>query len=241
MTPRLWLPLDPMAVDRAFNQRHAPAMTLPQSFIWAVWAAEGSDYLKKLDATHPGSGAHVPPTDAHPGLVDIAHVRWATGNALTAIDLCAATMGRLFCGVTRPPELDLRKFDRRVNSARRDPRRRWRRAASTAMRWLRLQPASRPPREADLLRAALPTAFLDWVTDTLNDPLYRELHQARNPFTHAWLQRKLFVGGQAPANRTEFEVLGTGYQMNARKMVEDSAALAIGRVKAFIEVVNQHN
>jgi hypothetical protein len=51
---------------------------------------------------------------------------------------------------------------------------------------------------------------------------------------------RLFIGGQAPANRTEFEVLDTGHQFNARKMIEDSASLAIGRVKAFIEVVAQH-
>jgi hypothetical protein len=95
MAPHLWTPLDPMTVDQQFNRRHGPAMTLPQSFIWAVWAAEGSDYLDKLDATHPGSSAHVQPTNTHPDLVDISHVRWATGNAITAIDLCAATMGRL--------------------------------------------------------------------------------------------------------------------------------------------------
>ena len=34
-------------------------------------------------------------TPLDPMTVDISHVRWATGNAITAIDLCAATMGRL--------------------------------------------------------------------------------------------------------------------------------------------------
>jgi hypothetical protein len=215
MAPHLWAPLDPMTVDQQFNRRHGLAMTLPQSFIWAVWAAEGSDYLEKLDATHPGGDHNVPPTGTHPDLVDIAHVRWATGNAITAIDLCAATIGRLFCGVSGPPELDLRGFDTTIGSSRR-----------------RAEVAAR--------RGLVPPDFLTWVDDTLADALYQELHQARNPFTHSWLQRKLFRGGQAPANRTEFEVLGTGYQMNARKMVEDSASLAIGRVKAFIEVVNQY-
>ncbi|MBS4730156.1 hypothetical protein MSM1_18080 [Mycobacterium sp. SM1] len=75
-------------------------MTLPESFHWAVWAAEGSDYPEKLDTSHPGSGAHVQPTNTHPDLVDISHVRWATANAITAIDLCAATAGHLFCGIT---------------------------------------------------------------------------------------------------------------------------------------------
>jgi hypothetical protein len=215
MTPHLWAPLNPQRVDQQFNKRH-PAMPLPQSFIWAVWAAEGSDYLGKLDATHPGSSyQHVPPTGAHPDLIDIAHVRWATGNAITAIDLCAATIGRLFCGNTGQRELSLRDFD--PGNVRHQAV-----AGNRA--------ALAPPRQD----------FLVWVDDTLADPLYQELHDARNPFTHSWLQRKLFRGGQAPTNRTEFQVLGTGYQMNAPKMVEDSASLAIGRVKAFIEVVDQH-
>lgn len=206
MTPHLWAPLDPMAVAQQFDQSHGSGMTLPQSFIWAVWAAEGSHYLEKLDATHPGGDHDVPPTGTHPDLVDIAHVRWATGNAITAIDLCAATIGRLFCGNMGSRELSLRDFD---------PGNVRHLTAVTANR------ASLAPPRQDFLR---------WVDDTLADQLYQKLHQARNPFTHSWLQRKLFSGGQAPANRTEFEVLGTGYQMNARKMVEDSASLAIGRV-----------
>jgi hypothetical protein len=51
--------------------------------------------LAKLDANHPGTSTYVLPTNTHPDLVDISHVRWATGNAITAIDLCAATMGRV--------------------------------------------------------------------------------------------------------------------------------------------------
>jgi hypothetical protein len=161
-------------------------MTLPEAFLWAVWAAEGSDYLEKLDAaTHPGSSAYVPPTNTHPDLVDISHVRWATGNAITAIDLCAATMGRLFCGSTGPNELDLRDFDRRANRRRRDPAR-WP-ILSTAMKWVCGQPASNPSLDADSLRLSLPTAFLDWVKDTL--PPYKELQKARNSLTHSSLPR----------------------------------------------------
>ena len=72
-------------------------MTPPNSFIWAVWTAEGSDYLEKLD---DNVGGCVPPGGPNPGLVDISHVRWATANAITAIDLCAATMGRQFWSTT---------------------------------------------------------------------------------------------------------------------------------------------
>ncbi|WP_156745006.1 hypothetical protein [Mycobacterium sp. E2238] len=115
MAPQLW-PTGPQAVEQRFNKRHGPGTTLPNSFAWAVWTAEVSDYLEKLDAGHPGGDAHVPPTGTHPDLVDIAHVRWATGNAITAIDLCAATIGRLFCGNTGPHELSLARLRPEIQS-----------------------------------------------------------------------------------------------------------------------------
>jgi hypothetical protein len=143
-------------------------MTLPESFHWAVWAAEGSDYLAKLDATHLGSSAYVLPTNTHPDLVDISHVRWATGNAITAIDLCAATMGRLFCGITAPPELSLRDFDRKSNRRKRDRARC--RTLSGLVKWVRRQPASTPPRDVKSLRALLPSPVRGLGARHLNDP-----------------------------------------------------------------------
>jgi hypothetical protein len=35
----------------------------------------------------------------HPHTIDLAHVRWAAGTAVTAIDLCAAALGNWYCGV----------------------------------------------------------------------------------------------------------------------------------------------
>jgi hypothetical protein len=37
MNPQLWAPLDPIEVQREFNRRDGPAMTMPPSFMWAVW------------------------------------------------------------------------------------------------------------------------------------------------------------------------------------------------------------
>src|SRR5437868_1474120 len=106
LVPQLW-PLDPAGVSRAFGVRHGAE---PHgTFIWATWAAAGSDYLEKLDARSPIDD-----------LIDISHVRWATMNALTAIDLCAAMMGRQFCAYTDRNELDLLDFDPKVNRGRRD-------------------------------------------------------------------------------------------------------------------------
>jgi hypothetical protein len=195
---------------------------LPNAFDWAVSAAECSDYLEKLDDAHPSFGP-VPPLGApRRDLVDIAHVRWATGTAITALDLCAATIGQLFVPPALHPgskELSLRHFD----------------------------PACPPRFQADVTgrRDALQPVpdFLQWVDDTLADPHYIDMHEARNPFTHAWLQRHLTGGTDASAghrDRTKFTVLGTSYQTNAREMVETSAALALDRVRAFIDVVDHH-
>lgn len=96
MATDLWERL--VEVSRDFTARHGT--TLPDTLPWAVWTAQGSEYLEKLDANCDFNG-----------VVDIAHVRWATGNAITAVDLCAAAMGRQFCGHRGRNELDMRDFD----------------------------------------------------------------------------------------------------------------------------------
>ena len=40
---------DPAKVSRDFDRRHGGPGSKPSTFMWAVWAAEGSDYLEKLD------------------------------------------------------------------------------------------------------------------------------------------------------------------------------------------------
>jgi hypothetical protein len=200
MAPQLW-PLDPAAVDTKYKKRHPAEPTLPNTFIWATWTAAGSDYLQRLDADAPIDG-----------LIDISHVRWAAMNAITAIDLCAATMGRLFCDHTDTKELDLRAFDRNSN------------------------------RGADELRDALPEKFLDWVKTTLADQRYKDVLNARNPLTHCHLNRHLSMGTALPTekDRTKFPVDGRAHPVNARDLVVMSAELALDRVRAFIEVVDQH-
>jgi hypothetical protein len=61
--------------------------------VWAAWAVDALHYLADLDADiFNGSrvlGGH------HVDTVEIAHARWAAGTAMTALDLCAATIGAL--------------------------------------------------------------------------------------------------------------------------------------------------
>jgi hypothetical protein len=189
-------------------------MNLLNTFDWAVWAAESSNYLEKLDACHPGEP--ISPSATHPDLVDIAHVRWATANAITAIDLCAATIGHLFCPPQGTKELSLRDFDNTLKRTAKD----------------KAEVVSR--------RSSLPQGFLRWIEETLADQRYIDLHGARNPFTHSWLQRHVSIGGTGHEGRTQFTVRGTSHRMNARDMVVGSASLALDRVRAFVEVVDQY-
>jgi hypothetical protein len=97
-----------------------------------------------------------------PSIVSIAHVRWATGTAITALDLCAAALARECCGWNGPRELDLRGFD----------------------------PSSKD-KAVPARRAQLPATPLAWVDAVLEDPNYQNVQGARNPLTHARLRRKL--------------------------------------------------
>jgi hypothetical protein len=229
MAPQLW-PLDPAQVDTSYKKRHSTEPTLPNSFIWATWTAAGSEYLQTLDAAAPFDDS----------VLDISHVRWATMNAITAIDLCAATMGRLFCDHTGTNELDLRRFDRKSNRGKRGQTHGG--VLSAVMQWVGRKHAVNSPPSADELMAKLPEKFRDRVTATLTDQRYREVLQLRNPLTHAHLNRHLSIGTASPTrdDRTKFPLKGRAHPMNASDVVIMSAALALNRVRAFIEVVDQH-
>ncbi len=59
--------------------------------MWAVWTVDGLYYLDDLDQeTERARWITARHNDA---AVDLAHVRWASASAMTALDLCAATLG----------------------------------------------------------------------------------------------------------------------------------------------------
>lgn len=57
--------------------------------LWAVWAVDSLYYLEELIGIPlNGLGGH------NPDVQDIALIRWATGTAISALDLCAAVLAR---------------------------------------------------------------------------------------------------------------------------------------------------
>ena len=64
---------------------------------WAVDAVEGLRWLVYVDDwAFAGVGESLRGRD--PRIIDVAHVRWATTTAVTAIDLCVAEIAVRYCG-----------------------------------------------------------------------------------------------------------------------------------------------
>lgn len=96
-----WTTNDVGAVTNGWSDGDAGAL-----LTWAVWTCHSLDYLKRLDDHAFGSQPRVL-HEGPPDIVDLAHVRWASGSAVTALDLCAATLGRLYAGGASAKELAL--------------------------------------------------------------------------------------------------------------------------------------
>ncbi len=92
MPPHSW-PRDPQATARRINSLDHDAQA---RLSFAVECVDGLHYLVDLD-DHLLPGKVATDVLTHNWqVVDMAHVRWASGSAITALDLCAAALGRLF-------------------------------------------------------------------------------------------------------------------------------------------------
>jgi hypothetical protein len=157
--PAYHWPDDPIKVAAQFEARHGKPESTP--LLWfAAWAVDSLYYLsdvdQSLDPSQATIGDHV--ADA----VDIAHARWATGTCITALDLCAAALGRVFCAHTGTRELDIGSFD---------PERATKRVARR--------------------RAELPAQARLWIDNVLKDPDYNQIKAARDSLTHKRVPRHL--------------------------------------------------
>jgi hypothetical protein len=64
---------------------------------WALDAVEGLRWLVDLD-DWAFAGAGENRGERNPRVIDVAHVRWATTTAVTAVDLCVAEIAVRYCG-----------------------------------------------------------------------------------------------------------------------------------------------
>jgi hypothetical protein len=197
----------PTDVVRAYEGRRPGRGEAGALILWATWTVEGLLYLDELDNRHHGQCLSVP---GDPNIINIAHVRWATGSAITALDLCAAALGRDYCGNNVGQEFDMRDFD--VSAAKKEARK----------------------KEIGAQVARLPVAAAAWIDAVVGDQRYKDVQGARNPLTHARLKRQLYMSGP---NHTEFVVAATGNALRTRELVCRSRDLATERVAAFLAVI----
>lgn len=105
-------PGNPIKVVQDFEARHSS----PEAgalILFALRAVDSLYYLQDVDRNDDLSKGTI---NGHaPDVVDVAHARWATTTCVTALDLCAAGLGRALCGNTKSRELDLVQLSQAKN------------------------------------------------------------------------------------------------------------------------------
>jgi hypothetical protein len=182
---------------------------------FAMWAVDGLHYLADLDdrAFTPPPGYVTTPEllGYNPDTVSLNHIRWATGNAITALDLCAACIGRVVIG-PRPKrgERSLVSFDPSSGRDRRD--------ALTELRHKNAPAAA-------------------WIREVLNDPERRLIKRTRDALVHRRLPRHVQLGGLDHDSRISLKVRENGSTVPARELLVVARDFATRHVEAFVAEV----
>jgi hypothetical protein len=159
--PRFQWNTEPTELIWPFEAKH----NVPDAGALLAWAARCVDelfYLDEIDSAFEQSEQIV--GNHNPDLVDVAHVRWATGTAITAFDLCAAAFGRTYCGNTGSWEMAMIHFYPRVTK-----------------------------KKVTLSRNQLPAPVLRWIDEILADVDYLATKSARDWLTHSRVPRHFTV------------------------------------------------
>lgn len=138
-------------------------------------ADHDSVVFQALPITYRGHNASV---------INVAHVRWASSTAITALDLCAAALARIhavtlglpYMGSSVDHEASLRQFESGGKFKRQ--------------------------------RRLLPTPALAWCDQVLNDSDYRIVLKARHPLVHGRHPRVLQAGTGNSLPRDDFAIDG---------------------------------
>ena len=196
---------DPMDLIRPFESRLAQP-DAAALFAWAAWSVDSLHYLADVDhdydISHSVVGGH------RPDVVDVAHARWATGTCITSLDLCAAGVGRAYCGYKSAHELALPNFD----------------------------PSNkRHLKRVEARRAALPPAARQWIDVVLADPRYAEIKAARDWLVHSRIRRHFTLAAGGPPQRLRIDLATT--RPGVRQVVEDARDLATQSVSRLLAML----
>jgi hypothetical protein len=176
-----------------------------------MWAVEGVCYVADLDDLQLSSQRVL--NEYNDDDLDIHHARWAATSAITALDLCAAVLGRRHCSVTGSNEFDLGFFNP-------------------------TPPTTGKPTKAQNRFAQLPPAAQGWVRDVLADADYQMVLDARDPFVHRRLLRIVHAGvGTANLPRTAFRIGPKQQEVDSRDLIERARRVAVEHVERFLTAV----
>lgn len=196
-----------------------PKSEASRLIVWAVFRVASIHYAADRDDV---TFMQSPPNllRHHPDVVDISHVTWVTGQAFTALDLCAATLGRLY----------LQRRRREVSLSQLRP---WAPKSAVAVHKARL---------------CLSSGARAWVRAVWIDKRYKELRATRHALTHETLSRALVRPIPAGhAGRSSFRVLGAAgprsshatqiarLPVPARDLIVRARDVATSHVESFID------
>jgi hypothetical protein len=224
MPPYKW-PINPGPVIQSFDARRSN----PEAgalFVWAVRTVESLHYLDDMDHAYNTSfkviGGH-----SHE-VLDIAHARWVTSTCITALDLCAAGLGRSFCGHTGQHELDLIDFAVRKSSL----------SSSTFFQAFRFCFRRRSNKQSGKRAARykqLPTAAAQWVDAVFVDADYKRIKAARDWMVHSRLPLHYTIATGGPRVRLKLGKVGS--ELGVRHIVELARDVATRHVSAFVNLL----
>jgi hypothetical protein len=122
-------PVKPIETIQRFETKRRE----PEAGALILFAVSGVDslyYLDDLDKSYDRSRKAI---GGHPhDVIDVAHCRWASGTCITALDLCAAGLARVFCGQCGGYELSIAAFDPKA----RDGKVLRKRLPAAALKWI---------------------------------------------------------------------------------------------------------
>lgn len=208
--PQFVWPKEPIAVVQAFERASVGRGEAGALIMWAAMAAEGVGYLDDLNESR--CHEHLPEPRWNSAAVSAAHIRWATGSAITALDLCAAAMARAYCGWIAEREASLRDFTRGGDS--------------------------RQHRRVDDRVNQLPTFLREWVGRVLADTCYHVVMEARHPLTHSRLLRAWRLSVPDPTYRIDVPGNLT-HSLSAGELVQMARDLSLRHVVAFLDAIDE--
>ena len=193
--------------------------------LWALWAVDGLHYLRELyheifavEGKSQPASAGTRLLGYHQDNIELSYIRWATTTAVTALDLCAAALARIFIGRPTPTRKGVL---READIGDLDP-------ASAKKNFLRL-----------------PVEAQTWIKRVVDDPRWAMILGTRHPLSHALLSRHISVMIGDPTIRPRLSIpigsraraSGSKTNVPSSEILDAAAALSADHVGELLNAI----